>query len=857
MTFKKVVVTSFAGAIAFALSACSDDVTNIQNSELSMIEAIDSLECTKKAEGSMVFEKSSTTMYVCTDEEWVPMSSKEAIDYRCKADTLKNNAGYKIICDGDTLATIMNGKDGKDGTDGSNGKDGTDGSNGKDGKDGTDGSNGKDGKDGSEGKNGQNGTDGSCQVTKSDFNNKGDTYLITITCGDEDKTIELPIQKPNPNLSKVYNKKVSLRILNGDSPMISLIPAGSNHSAKVTIFEVDSTFKQTGKNFTFDIPTTQQATKVLQDDKIASTNNLITFDGDIEVSNMISPYAIIRVETQFMEKMGIENTYRDLSKNYTQSTYSYSAAVDLSDTSRIYVSFFTDMKTERVQKLVESGKTFAEATKQANDELYAALHYNATDELFEKMDMLYLDKNLSWLLLEIPSRFRTIAAANSILVCNDDNNEALFADFYSRYKKNFAAEGNLDTPEVLKCTRDYNYIKTVNLYFDEFVILFNTTSFPEKPTWNQKPMQKIITERYNLEECNKTYTGDLDFKFATYKDTNNFFPYFVCNAKEGVWTPIMLEKELNYLKEIDFSLEDEALVQKILDDFLGECSKKNVNEHKEFMNYQSYCLAFGNEYKWVHPKIQPFFDIQEIEADVTKECDPQLANVFAIYEDTLYACIDGSWVKQTGDMLIDKKCNKDNIGKISTIHYGQYFLCKTMPSSEDSNDSIYIWASYSSSSEIAPYKANEEFGECDEKRVGEIRELRIADAFEGQVEFIHTMICDDRPTPSWRIAHGYELALGLCNREIMDGSIHQVDNSDTTINSVTTGYSYATCAYIVNPNNDTVFFWKTVNDSIALKLNKVCNETLKDSVINDYTCVKSVYNDFRWVFNETTEIGLP
>ena len=62
-----------------------------------------------------------------------------------------------------TVIDGKNGIDGQDGTDGKNGtdgKDGIDGKNGVDGKDGTDGKNGLDGKDGADGINGTDGKDG-------------------------------------------------------------------------------------------------------------------------------------------------------------------------------------------------------------------------------------------------------------------------------------------------------------------------------------------------------------------------------------------------------------------------------------------------------------------------------------------------------------------------------------------------------------------------------------------------------------------------------------------------------------------------------------------------------------------------
>ena len=77
--------------------------------------------------------------------------------------------GYIITFSDGSKATILNGKDGQNGTDG------------KDGEDGKDGQNGTDGKDGEDGKDGQNGTDGK----------DGETLIESIVIGENDVTFIL------------------------------------------------------------------------------------------------------------------------------------------------------------------------------------------------------------------------------------------------------------------------------------------------------------------------------------------------------------------------------------------------------------------------------------------------------------------------------------------------------------------------------------------------------------------------------------------------------------------------------------------------------------------------------------------
>ena len=81
----------------------------------------------------------------------------------CTTEPLDDDSGLKIICGGDSVGIVLNGKDGKDGKDGKNGKEGKSGA---------------DGKDGADGKNGKDGT--SCRVVE---NSEGDGY--DVYCGDK------------------------------------------------------------------------------------------------------------------------------------------------------------------------------------------------------------------------------------------------------------------------------------------------------------------------------------------------------------------------------------------------------------------------------------------------------------------------------------------------------------------------------------------------------------------------------------------------------------------------------------------------------------------------------------------------
>ena len=136
-------------AMSLYFAGCGDDVlVSEEASQFSTVNSLDAKDCSDSTEGSMAFVKSKATMYVCSDGEWVAMSDHEAVQYRCESKELKDKSGFAIVCDGDTIGVVKNGKDGKDGSDGKNGTNGTDGKDGKNGSNGTNGSNGSDGQNG-------------------------------------------------------------------------------------------------------------------------------------------------------------------------------------------------------------------------------------------------------------------------------------------------------------------------------------------------------------------------------------------------------------------------------------------------------------------------------------------------------------------------------------------------------------------------------------------------------------------------------------------------------------------------------------------------------------------------------------
>ena len=165
-----------ASAMALYFTGCGDDVLVSEdvNQTFSTVSAVNPDDCNDKTEGSMAFVKSTATMYVCTDGEWIALNEQDAIQYRCDSKQLKDKSGFAIVCDGDTLGIIKNGKDGIDGKDGAKGDKGDTGATGATGAKGDKGDKGDTGATGAKGDKGDKGDTGATGASGSN-GSKGDT----------------------------------------------------------------------------------------------------------------------------------------------------------------------------------------------------------------------------------------------------------------------------------------------------------------------------------------------------------------------------------------------------------------------------------------------------------------------------------------------------------------------------------------------------------------------------------------------------------------------------------------------------------------------------------------------------------
>ena len=177
----KVAIAALAFSSAFLLVACgestTENVTQINEMGMDVVKSVKDLpKCTANNEGEQAFVKGETSVRICVDGKWfATLASDSSAGMTCTTKQLKDNSGVKIICGGDSVGVVLNGKDGAAGKDGNDGKDGAqgiqgekgdkgdtgaDGAPGVNGKDGTNGKDGLQGEPGAAGKDGADGKDG-------------------------------------------------------------------------------------------------------------------------------------------------------------------------------------------------------------------------------------------------------------------------------------------------------------------------------------------------------------------------------------------------------------------------------------------------------------------------------------------------------------------------------------------------------------------------------------------------------------------------------------------------------------------------------------------------------------------------
>jgi len=416
-----------ASAMTMIFAGCGDDVLVSEEvaQSFTTVKSINPKDCNDKTEGSMAFVKDESTMYVCTDGEWIALNDQDAIEYRCetKSFTEGEKSGVKIICDGDTIGTVYNGEKG------AKGKQGNPGENGDNAdmdavekaiKDGLKDASEELGKEVDKKLSSASANhdediknlddklssasakseldndeldkklsslaeeyDKSCKLNaEPEYSKDGKTVTISVKCGEAEKKFVANLD--DENLKKVYKKHVVVRFPVYAEKTTSSEDVyeeiwknikGGNHT-ELTVVDLDEKLNATGKMFVTDL--FADSTKSGAFVTVEETNEkkveykVARLEGDIEVTNLSNPLAQLRI------KMNMTNANGGFTFGVNGSSSTeviYKAFTDLSDESEtVVIDFLTDYKAERVKKLVQKGdETFAKAGAQANIELAKAL----------------------------------------------------------------------------------------------------------------------------------------------------------------------------------------------------------------------------------------------------------------------------------------------------------------------------------------------------------------------------------------------------------------------------------------------------------------------------------------------------
>ena len=390
--------TNFFATLALSVfsilfTACGDEttenITQINQTDIEVVSSTKELpKCTKDNVGQQAFVKGESSTLICVDNKWVATTSsgkdtvivKEASN--CTTKELKDKSGVKIVCNGDSVGVVLNGKNGTKGDKGDTGAAGKDGTNGKNGagctvvtladnsglkvvcggdsvgvvlngekgETGDKGDKGDPGAAGKDGTNGKNGTNGAgCSIAQ-------DTKKITITCGDKSSTINLSDigSSITPDTTVVDSEKVavSLDSLTGYTQKGPFIKGST-----VYLYELmdGRTLKQTNGSF---------------------TSNITRDDGRFKFTarDLVSQYVMLVVDGNY------RNEVTGKTSNSAIRLKAYSD-VRRHATGTVNVNILTHLEFDRVYYLVTREKmTMKKAKQQAQEEIRKQFYIELSDK---------------------------------------------------------------------------------------------------------------------------------------------------------------------------------------------------------------------------------------------------------------------------------------------------------------------------------------------------------------------------------------------------------------------------------------------------------------------------------------------
>lgn len=669
-----------------ALVGCGDDVTKVyEESGIASVESLKDLECNDDSEGEFVFSKKDKEMFTCEEGKWVSVVGESSQSLSCETKELKDKSGVGIYCNGDSIGVVLNGKVG------ATGKAGADGKNGVDGKNGADGEDGEDGKDGSNGKDGKAGAAGTSCVIES-----ATADSVFIACGDEVTAIALPGAG-----AENYTRPISLTL-----PFIYESDIGFAPKADVRVMALDDKLNPNGLVFSTEIAgaasksgnSNQGSNLVDASGSILADMMILFLTGEIKAS-VKNPYVLVRVDF-------------DVSRyNGDGPGYTYYALADMRDTSALKVSFMSDFKVQRVQKLVADGETIENAMEQADKELYKAFGLDYMGPVEALMDNALDNYDLGWILWTNKMAQEGYSSMGWFRVD--------IMDLFSKVKSQFALDGNLNTPVAMEKlnsrTNEYEKfdVLLVDLYYEVLEAYGNIES-----------ISRMLEEEYGLEPCLNITKDTVAISKARGMLPADYV--FECGAHDAYWK--LSEKEFG---------DKEILAM------VGECSEENEWEVNEAYFSKRCEKNADGEYAWV-------IRYDRDPESVLGFCQPEDEDIVKYFgsSSSYYVCQDHQWEKLNENqymdgVICDGKTKKDSV----YILDGWFAMCDASVNGEDT---LYAWSLLDETVENIDRLGKQLLGACTEDLYDTVKTVSLG-------YYDMNLVCDGK---MWVYS---DIPLGLCD----------------------------------------------------------------------------------------------
>ena len=750
------------------LSACGEDsssenITRMTQSTLEVVTDVSQLpSCSSNNDGELVWVKGEATPRMCSDGKWYAVA-EGSVSATCTTKPLSNGSGVKVICGGDSIGVVLNGKDGKDGeqglpgekgdkgvvggdgADGSGGSAGKDGVNGTDGKDGKDGAPGADGKDGIDGKDGTPGTDGKDGKNGEDGKDGVgctmetiDEYSVRVICG-SDSTVLYVNRLPDTTSQgevELDSEKIAIS-LDQVSGVTQKGPFLSGSKVLVREMEDGRTLTQTGHSF---------------NGKILNDNG----EFRINARMLVSQYVMLEATGYYRNEVTGKNSNSELT---------LFAISDVNDRCVVNVNLLTHLEYERVIYLVTQKKMKVRAAKkQAQKEVFALLNIDATN--FSNSE----DLNVAG------SSAEDAALLAFSIVLQGDRSESELSDLLTKIAADMEKDGVMNDSATrvslarwAASTDSSNRIAAIRENVKNWGLSSMIPDF-------EKYVYHFWMTELQMDTCSESSVGDV---VASAKDVAS--RRFICK-EDGLWHIASdIEKDTYGWKDTtDGALKAGAITGTLylfdstgiasgkkgwrepgyLETIYGGCNKSLYGEIREDHKYGGYYQCLESAHDWVLAKKDLQIDPQlwtesddgfsrwnDVEWDNVCDCRNyyfrcgELESKCAVYDtsDAYRGWRKGN-VSDCGLGLFG--CTKGRVGQVRIANDGFYYRCTAYADTNYYSTSLcgYNFGHYGGYGWTKLEKAdyNTEGWACLDSNDGEVRKGSENDAY---------FVCEDH---SWR-----------------------------------------------------------------------------------------------------------